>query len=605
MTAIEENLLSLTQKPARYIGREWNSIAKGPQSVDCTWVLCFPDIYDVGMSHLGLRVLYHILNERDDVACERAFLPWPDYAELLSARGEPLCSLENGLPLSEFDVIGFSLQYEVAYPSVLRMLKLGGLEVRAARRKDGDPLVIGGGPCAFNPEPVAAFFDAFVLGDGEEAVLDITDAALAARKEGLAREQTLWALADIPGVYVPSLYEPEFDGAGRLRAVAPKAGAPEVVERRFVRDLDAAAFPTAPIVPFVETVHDRVVIEITRGCTQGCRFCHAGMTCRPTRARRPETVVRLARESIDSTGYDEVGLLSLSAADYPNVEPLVDALLETFEGEHVNLSLPSQRADAFSVGLCEKISRVRKSGITLAPEAGTQRLRDAINKRVTDEDILSAARAAFAAGYYLIKMYFMIGLPTETEEDIQGIAQTLRQVQRLAEEMNVKRRGVLANVSLATFVPKPHTPFQWDRQLSVSEVRERQGLLAAQVRPKLFKLRWHEAEQSFIEGVLSRGDRRLAAAIERIADASWGPEAWSEFFQIESWMAAFAAEGIDPTEHTRERGEDEALPWQHLSCGVEAQYLLRERQRALQGVQTPDCRDGQCQGCGGFCGHAD
>jgi len=601
VTPIPDELLSLVQKPARYIGREWNAIVKDPRGAALRWALCFPDIYDVGIAHLGLRVLYHILNQVEDVVCERVFLPWPDYRALLESTGSPLCSLENQLPLDTFDVVGFSLQYELSYPAVLEMLRLGGIAARARDRGERDPLVIAGGPCALNPEPLADFLDAVCLGDGEDVVLEITECVRQGRSAGAGRGELLRELARIEGLYVPGLYSVEYGADGRVRCIEPQSGVPPVVTRRFVRDLDAAAFPTRPIVPYVEAVHDRVAIEVSRGCTRGCRFCHAGMTYRPVRERTPDTIVRLARESIDATGYDEVSLLSLSTADYSQIEPLCDALLEEFDGQHVSLSLPSLRVDSFSVALCEKVSRVRKSGITLAPEAGTQRLRDVINKPVTDSHIEEAVRAAFAAGHQSVKAYFMIGLPTETEADLEGIIGVLEHIRRLADAMKVRRRGPVVNVSLATFVPKPHTPFQWEPMTPIEEARRRQRFVVNGASPKHFRVRWHDAEQGLVEAILARGDRRLGPVLQRVAGAGGGMEAWSEYFSLERWLAAMDAERLDPRLYAGEWPENATLPWDHLSTGVRREFLLGERRRSRQGVTTPDCRVDGCQGCGGFC----
>lgn len=570
--------------------------------VRLTFALCFPDVYEVGMSHVGLRILYHVLNSRPEIAAERVFMPWVDFEQLLRKTATPLFSLENKLPLRSFDIVGFSLQYELTYTNVLAMLELGGVPVLAAERGKDDPLVIAGGPCATNPEPLAPFLDAVVLGDGEEVALDLAQATIEGRERGLPRRDLLRRLADIPGVYVPSLYRAHYDGS-RFAGVEPLDGAPQRVVRRIVLDLDAAPFPSAPVVPFVETIHDRVALEIARGCTQGCRFCHAGATYRPVRERSRGVLRRLARESVDSTGYDEISLLSLSTTDYSEIEALCDDLLEEFSGEQVSISLPSLRVDAFSVGLCERVSRVRRSGITLAAEAGTQRLRDVINKRVTDDDIERAACAAFDAGYQQIKLYFMIGLPTEREEDVLGIAETVRRIVRLGRERGAGRRGVIANVSVASFVPKPHTPFQWEAQLPPEELERRQRLVIDNLRTRAVKLSWHDVQQSRLEAIFARGDRRLAQVLLEARRLGLRLDGWTDLFNPGAWEEAFARAGVAPEEYLGEREEDQPLPWDHLSCGVSKDFLLRERRRALAGEPTPDCRRGPCVACGVDCEH--
>ena len=593
-----DSFLPSVAKPARYTGGEWNMVRKDPAAVTVRFALALPDVYEVGMSNLGLKILYGVLNDRQDTYAERAYCPWPDMEQAMRETGTPLASLETQTPLRDFDAVGVSLQYEMTYSNILTMLDLGGIPLTSADRADNDPLIVGGGPCAYNPEPLADFFDCFVIGEGEEIIgeLAVTIAAWkqAGRPEG--RAGLLQRLATLAGIYVPAFYRPEYNADATFRQVMPiVAVAPAAVAKRIVKDLDAAPFPTQPIVPYLETVHDRIMLELFRGCTRGCRFCQAGVVYRPVRERKPETLLRLAQALVDHTGYDEISLVSLSSADYSCLRELADELMTRFAPQRVSLSLPSLRIDSFSIELANEIQKVRRSGLTFAPEAGTQRLRDVINKGVTEADLFEAAGAAFRSGWSGIKLYFMIGLPTETDEDVLAIADLARRVAGMAR--NVRNRRV--TISVSTFVPKPHTAFQWVPQLSIAEMERRQNLLRAALRDRSINFNWHDPETSRLEGVFARGDRRLGKALLEAWRRGARFDGWSEYFRPEIWAEAFAATGIDPDFYTvRERDLGEALPWRHIDCGASAEWLAGEWRKALSGELTADCRHGQCSGCG-------
>lgn len=593
-----DTLLPAVAKPARYTGGEWNEVRKDPAAVAVRFALALPDVYEVGMSNLGLKILYGILNDRADTYAERAYCPWPDMEQAMREAGAPLTSLETRTILREFDAVGFSLQYEMTYSNILTMLDLGGIPLTSADRADTDPLIVGGGPCAYNPEPLADFFDCFVIGEGEEIIGELAAAIAGWKQAGRrgGRDGLLRQLAQLAGIYVPALYQAEYNGDGTFRQVTPLVpAAPPAVVKRIVKDLDGAPFPTRTIVPYLETVHDRIMLELFRGCTRGCRFCQAGVVYRPVRERKPETLLRLAQELVDHTGYDEISLVSLSSADYSCLRELADELLTRFAPQRVSLSLPSLRIDSFSIELANEIQKVRRSGLTFAPEAGTQRLRDVINKGVTEADLFEAAGAAFRSGWSGVKLYFMIGLPTETDEDVLAIADLARRVAGMAR--NVRNRRV--TVSASTFVPKPHTAFQWSPQLTTAEMERRQNLLRTALRDRSISFNWHDPATSRLEGVFARGDRRLG----QVLLAAWRQGArfdgWSEYFRPEIWTAAFAATGVDPDFYTvRERNLDEALPWSHIQCGASVEWLATEWRRALAGEFTADCRHGQCSGCG-------
>ena len=601
MVKLEQEMLQAVEKPARYTGGEWNAQPKDSAAVLCRIALAMADVYEVGMSNLGLKILYEILNRRDDVAAERVYAPWLDMEEEMRRRGVPLFSLETFQEISSFDVIGFSLQYELLITNTLNMLDLAGIPLHAAERAEAHPFVIGGGPCVYNTEPIADFFDFFVLGDGEEIVAEVCDALIAWKKAGRpdGRRGFLRRAARIPGVYVPSFYAPEYDAAGMFTGlrVLDEAASPQIY-RRVAKDLDATPFLEKPVVPYLGIVHDRLMLELFRGCTRGCRFCQAGMAYRPVRERRPETLKSLARTLFDSTGYNEMSLTSLSSADYSCLSPLVDALLADTEGERVSFSLPSLRIDSFSVDIAERLQQVRKSGLTFAPEAGTQRLRDVINKNVTEDDLLHSVRTAFEQGWKAVKLYFMMGLPTETDEDIIGIAELAQKVVDCYKEVKGKR-GVKVTVSVSCFVPKAYTPFQWFAQVPQEEFERRQRLLKESIRDRAIVFHYHDARASVLEGALSRGDRRLSAVIETAWRNGAKFDGWTDQFKDEVWKDAFCRCGVAPEFYSRRtRDLDEPLPWAHTSPGVSEDFLRREWRRAEEAALTHDCRRETCTGCG-------
>ncbi len=563
-------------------------------------MLLYPDTYELGQANQALGILYQILNGMDDVVAERAYLPWLDLADLMREHELPLFSLESCAPVSSFDLFGITLPYELSYTNVLEALDLAGLPLRSADRTDAHPLVVGGGPSVYSPEPVAPFFDAILIGEGEEAIRDIVAVHRAAKAAGHSREELLRALAQIPGVYVPSLYVPSIDENGRFLGMEALEGAPETVLKRVVSDLSAAPAPVCPVVPFMDVVHDRFAVEVLRGCTRGCRFCQAGMVYRPVRERTADEIVRASLAGLACTGYDEVSLTSLSTADHSQLEEVLRRLTKRLAGTGTSVSLPSLRVDAFSVEMARLIGSGRKSGLTFAPEAGTQRLRDVINKNVDENDLLDTVKSAFESGWRRVKLYFMIGLPTETDEDIAGIGKLVWRVLEVAKAATppAQRGSIRIGVSVSTFVPKTQTPFQWDAQVSLDEVRRRQGVLRESMPRKGVDLHWHDAEVSFLEGVMARGGREVADVVETAWRAGARFDAWTERFSLGRWMDAFRECGVDPeTIANRERAQDEALPWDHLSAAVSRRYLIRERERALAGATTPDCSFSGCTGC--------
>ena len=594
-----ERILPRVQKPARYVGGEYNAVMKDKAQVDLRFAFCFPDTYEIGMSNLGYRILYGVLNEMPGVWCERAFAPWTDMEAELRAAGLPLCALESGDPVGEFDVIGFSVGYEMAYTAMLNMLELSGLPLRAGDRTGLRPLVIAGGTAMYNAEPVADFIDLALIGEGEELLPELVELCRRAKAEGWDKPRLLRAAAQIQGVYVPSLYDVDYKEDGTVRAITARDGAPEKVVKRVVHHMDRAYYPAKTIVPSTEIVHDRVTLEVFRGCIRGCRFCQAGYVYRPVRCRSREQLARYGQEAIADSGYQEMTLSSLSTSDYPELVGLCDDLEEMCREKHVNLSLPSLRADNFSMELMGRLQRGRKAGLTFAPEAGTQRLRDAINKNLTEEDLTESLKTAFSGGWSAVKLYFMLGLPTETDEDVLGIAEMASHaVHTWREHASNKNRGLRITVSTSWFVPKPFTAFQWEAQISRSEYERRVRLLREAITAKAVTYNWHDGDTSFLEAVLARGDRRLGRVLERACRKGARLDAWSDCFDLNRWLEAFAECGLDPAFYAnRERTREEILPWSMISCYVSDDYLWRQRQLAYQSVTTPDCRT-QCSGCG-------
>ena len=593
-------ILPLVQKPGRYTGGELNSVTKDKTKVDLRYAFCFPDSYEIGMSHLGIKILYSAANERDDVWCERVFAPWHDMEKEMRERNLPLFALESGDPLSEFDLIGFTLQYELSYTNVLNMLDLAGLPVRAKDREGLKPIVVGGGPCACNPEPMADFFDLFMLGDGEEVSDELYDLLIKAKKEEWTKKAFLLEAAKIKGVYVPSLYDIEYNDDGTIKAITAKETAPEKVTKRVVKDLDSVHYPAKFIVPFIEVVHDRVVEEIFRGCIRGCRFCQAGFIYRPIREKSPDTIDAQCRGLCESTGYDEISLSSLSTSDYTRLEELMEKLLPWTIENKINLALPSLRVDNFSEKLREYLSKVRKSGLTFAPEAGTQRLRDAINKNVTEEEMLSTALKAFKGGWTSVKLYFMLGLPTETYDDVAGIAEL---AQKVVNEFYLnpdkpKGKGVQVSISVASFVPKPFTPFQWEAQDTIDELIAKQNHLLSSVKTKKISVSYHKVNISFLEGVMARGDRKLCDVIEEAWRNGCKFDSWDDNFLFDTWLQSFEKCGVDPLFYnSRKREYTEILPWDHLDYGIRKEFLIKESKKAYESETTPHCRI-KCAGCG-------
>ena len=594
-----ERILPRVQKPARYVGGEYNQIIKDRESVNIRLAFCFPDTYEIGMSNLGMSILYHTMNSLDFVWCERVFAPWGDMYEQMKKAKLPLYALESGDSLDRFDAIAFSLGYEMAYTTVLDMLDMGGIPLRSRDRTALLPLVFAGGSAAVNAEPIAAFMDLFVIGEGEEMNNELLTLLDRAKREGWSKAAFLKEAAQIEGVYVPGLYEVDYNDDGTVREIHAKDGAPERVTKRIVIDLDSAPYPTNPIVPSTEVVHDRVNLELFRGCVRGCRFCQAGHIYRPIRAKKPETLIRQGIETLKNTGHEDVTLLSLSTSDYRQLEPLCDGLLDYCESRSIGLALPSLRADNFSMDLMERLQKVRKSGLTFAVEGGSQRLRDAINKNVTEEDLLHTCAIAFAGGWNSVKLYYMLGLPTETDEDIVGIAEMANQVLH-CWRMNAKNknRGVKITISTSCFIPKPHSPFQWEAQISIEEYLRRVNLLRSSLTARNVTYNWHDAETSYIEAALSRGDRRLADVVEEVWRQGGRLEAWSDYFSLERWRKAFEKCVIDGDFYARrERSTDEVLPWDMIDVGVRKAHLKHEREQCYASRLSPDCRR-QCSACG-------
>jgi radical SAM family uncharacterized protein/radical SAM-linked protein len=585
-------LLPLVSRPARYLDSEINAIHKEWSRDLVRWLLILPDVYEIGMSHQGLRILYDLLNQREDALADRAFAPWTDMEALMRRDGVPLFALESRRPARDFDVVGFSLQYELLATNILNMLDLAGIPLWSRERGEQDPLIAAGGPCTGNPEPLADFIDFFLIGDGEQAVARITEVIGATR--GQTRRERLRALAEIPGLYVPCFYEPRYEN-GRQAGVTPLDGVPPRITRTYVRDLDGAPYPMRPLVSLTEAVQDRLTLEIQRGCTQGCRFCQAGIFYRPVRERSPRRLAELAAAGLAASGWNQVGLSSLSSADYSQIEPLARAFTEALQPARIGLSFSSLRVDTFSVELADLVSRIRKTGLTFAPEAGTERLRRVINKNIRDADVLSAVEAAYAKGWRRVKLYFMIGLPTETQDDLDGIVSITRRVREIGRRYGGSRS---VTASVGSFVPKAHTPFQWEAFGERESLREKLSYLKEHTRSRWSQMKWHEVDPSFVEAVLARGDRRLARTIHRVWETGGRFDGWTDIFEMERWEEAFRETGIDPRDFTGAIDIARPLAWDHIDLGVEKSWLLHERNLASDGETTPDCRTARCTQCG-------
>lgn len=607
-SALSDEILLSIEKPARYIGNEVNSVMKDPEQVDIRFAMCFPDVYEIGMSHLGIQILYHMFNERPDVWCERVYSPWPDLDARMRKDNIPLFALESQDPIRAFDFLGITIQFEMCYTNILQVLELSGIPLEASERTEEDPIVIGGGPCVYNPEPIAEFFDIFYIGEGETAYDQLFDAYKKNKAEGKSRREFLEAACQIPGIYVPMFYDAEYHEDGTLRSFTRNyEKAPEMIEKQVLMDVTHAPYPKAPVVPFIKATQDRVVLEIQRGCIRGCRFCQAGMIYRPTRERDVEELKKWADTMLKTTGYEEISLSSLSSSDYSKLPELINYLMEICPERGVNISLPSLRIDAFSLDVMKKVQDIKKSSLTFAPEAGSQRMRNVINKGLTEEDILEGAGKAFEGGWNKVKLYFMLGLPTETEEDIKGIAHLSEKIAERYYEIPKDQRNGKCQITASSsfFIPKPFTPFQWAPMNRKEEFLEKARIVKAEVRAMLnqksIRYNYHEADISMLEGVLARGDRRTAKVVLQAYRNGALFDSWSEYFRPEAWEKAFEETGIDPDFYTvRERSVDELLPWDFINAGVSKKFLIREWEQAKAETVTPNCRQ-RCSGCGAKC----
>ena len=598
---IRDDILQSVEKPARYTGGELNSISKELDKINIRFAFCFPDSYEIGMSHLGMKILYHLLNERPDTWCERVFAPWVDMEARMRENNIPLFALESRDPVKDFDFVGFTLQYEMSYTNIINMLDLAGIPLRSNDRTCEHPFVCAGGPCAFNPEPLADFVDFFMLGEGEDIIIEVMDVYKAWKNESVSREVFLERIAGIEGIYVPAFYETEYNQDGTIASMKPvNSKYPKKIRKRIIKDLDTTYFPDKIIVPFTGVVHDRIMLELYRGCSHGCRFCQAGVIYRPVRERTPAKLLEMAKKLEVATGYEEISLTSLSTSDYSGLSQLTDELINEMEAKRVNLALPSLRIDSFSLDLMEKAQKVRKSGLTFAPEAGTQRLRDVINKGVTEDDLVNSVSTAFKGGWSGVKLYFMLGLPTETNEDVEGIAILANKV--VDAYMSIPRekrgRGLDVTVSASSFVPKPFTPFQWEAQDTIQMLREKQQFLRNKIKSRFISFNWHESEVSLLEAVFSRGDRRTGAVLLKAWEKGCKFDGWGEHFKFDAWMKAFEECNIDPAFYAnRKRSYDEILPWDHIDSSVTKKFLIRENEKAQKGELTSECRL-NCSGCG-------